>query len=124
MLDRRCGRLFHSYCNTIRHPKVATTRNGLRGALSKGLRDFGERVGKRRAANITAEDVFGTTAVTAIGFHPRARVPGTDEGQAATVEAQRIVELAVRDAFDHWLIESPQNAQASGMDKSTRPKIG
>ena len=101
---------FHSYCNTIPTPDGGTHENGLRGALSKGLRDFGERVGNRRAANITAEDVFGTTAVMLSVFIREPEFQGQTKDKLATVEAQRIVELAVRDAFDHWLIESPQNA--------------
>jgi topoisomerase-4 subunit B len=101
---------FHSYCNTIPTPDGGTHENGLRGALSKGLRDFGERVGNRRATNITAEDVFGTTAVMLSVFIREPEFQGQTKDKLATVEAQRIVELAVRDAFDHWLIESPQNA--------------
>jgi topoisomerase-4 subunit B len=101
---------FHSYCNTIPTPDGGTHENGLRGALSKGLRDFGERIGNRRAANITAEDVFGTTAVMLSVFIREPEFQGQTKDKLATVEAQRIVELAVRDAFDHWLIESPQNA--------------
>ena len=101
---------FHSYCNTIPTPEGGTHENGLRGALSKGLRDFGERIGNRRAANITAEDVFGTTAVMLSVFIREPEFQGQTKDKLATVEAQRIVELAVRDAFDHWLIESPQNA--------------
>ncbi len=40
----------NSYCNTIPTAEGGTHENGLRGALSKGLRDFGERVGNRKAA--------------------------------------------------------------------------
>ena len=101
---------FHSYCNTIPTPDGGTHENGLRGALSKGLRDFGERIGNRRAANITAEDVFGTTAVMLSVFIREPEFQGQTKDKLATVEAQRIVETAVRDAFDHWLVESPQNA--------------
>ncbi len=101
---------FHSYCNTIPTPDGGTHENGLRAALSKGLRDFGERVGNRKAANITAEDVFGTTAVMLSVFIREPEFQGQTKDKLATVEAQRIVETAVRDAFDHWLADSPQNA--------------
>ncbi|RTL66468.1 MAG: DNA topoisomerase IV subunit B [Hyphomicrobiales bacterium] len=101
---------FHSYCNTIPTPEGGTHENGFRAALSKGLRDFGERIGNRRASNITAEDVFTTTAVMLSVFIREPEFQGQTKDKLATVEAQRIVETAVRDAFDHWLADSPQNA--------------
>src|SRR6478736_625764 len=52
----------NSYCNTIPTAEGGTHENGLRSALAKPLRDFGERVGNRRAGQITADDVLGTAA--------------------------------------------------------------
>jgi topoisomerase-4 subunit B len=100
----------NSYCNTIPTPEGGTHENGLRGALSKGLRDFGERVGNRRAAQITAEDVLGTAAVMLSVFIREPEFQGQTKDKLATQEATRIVEGAVRDAFDHWLADSPQQA--------------
>src|SRR5690606_14163532 len=51
-----------SYCNTIPTPEGGTHEQGLRQALTKSLRAYGELVGNRRAAQITAEDVMGTAA--------------------------------------------------------------
>ena len=65
-----------------RRRRAARTRAGFRAALGKGLRDYGERVGNRKAAQITAEDVLGTARRHALGVHPRAGVPGPDQGQA------------------------------------------
>ena len=72
----------NSYCNTIPTPDGGTHEAGLRAALVKGLRAFGELVGNKRAAQITADDVLGTAARHAVGVHPRARVPGPDQGPA------------------------------------------
>jgi topoisomerase IV subunit B len=46
------------YCNTIPTPDGGTHEAGLRAALTKGIRAFGELVGNRRAKDITADDVF------------------------------------------------------------------
>src|SRR5262249_24562275 len=46
----------HSYCNTVPTPQGGSHETGLRSALSRGLREYGERLGNRRAAAITAED--------------------------------------------------------------------
>jgi topoisomerase IV subunit B len=100
----------NSYCNTIPTPEGGTHENGLRSALSKGLRDFGERVGSRRAAQVTAEDVQGTAAAMLSVFIREPEFQGQTKDKLATQEAARIVENAVRDAFDHWLADSPQQA--------------
>jgi topoisomerase-4 subunit B len=100
----------NSYCNTIPTAEGGTHENGLRAALSKGLREFGERVGNRKAAQITAEDVLGTAAAMLAVFIREPEFQGQTKDKLATQEATRIVENAVRDAFDHWLADSPQNA--------------
>ncbi|MFM1813441.1 MAG: hypothetical protein RLZ98_136 [Pseudomonadota bacterium] len=100
----------HSYCNTIPTPDGGTHENGLRSALSKGLRDFGERVNNRRAAQITAEDVLSTATGMLSVFIREPEFQGQTKDKLATQEAARIVESSVRDAFDHWLADSPQQA--------------
>ena len=102
--------LLNSYCNTIPTAEGGTHENGLRSALSKGLRDFGERVGNRRAAQLTAEDVQGTAAAMLSVFIREPEFQGQTKDKLASQEASRIVENAVRDAFDHWLADSPQQA--------------
>ena len=51
-----------SFCNTIPTAEGGTHENGLRQALYKGLRAYGELVGNKKAAQITSEDVMGTAA--------------------------------------------------------------
>jgi topoisomerase-4 subunit B len=99
-----------SYCNTIPTAEGGTHENGFRAALAKSLREFGERVGNRKAAQITAEDVMGTAAAMLSVFIREPEFQGQTKDKLATQEAQRIVEQAVKDAFDHWLADSPQQA--------------
>ncbi len=99
-----------SYCNTIPTAEGGTHENGLRSALSKSLREFGERVGNRKAAQITAEDVMGTAAAMLSVFIREPEFQGQTKDKLATQEASRLVESAVKDAFDHWLADSPQQA--------------
>src|SRR5262247_1995276 len=100
----------NSYCNTIPTPEGGTHENGFRSALGKALRDFGERVGNRKAAQITADDVLGTAAAMLSVFIREPEFQGQTKDKLATQEATRIVENAVRDAFDHWLADSPQQS--------------
>jgi topoisomerase-4 subunit B len=100
----------NSYCNTIPTPEGGTHENGFRSALGKALRDFGERVANKRAANITADDVLGTAAAMLSVFIREPEFQGQTKDKLATQEASRIVDSAIRDAFDHWLADSPQQA--------------
>ncbi len=100
-----------SYCNTIPTPEGGTHEQGLRAALLRGLRDHAERVGQsKRAAQLTADDIMVSCAAMLSVFIREPEFQGQTKDRLATTEAARIVESAVRDAFDHWLAASPQQA--------------
>jgi topoisomerase IV subunit B len=100
-----------SYCNTIPTPEGGTHENGLRIALLRALRDHAERVGQqKRMAAVTTDDVMATCASMLSVFIREPEFQGQTKDKLASVEAGRIVENAVRDAFDHWLAASPQQA--------------
>ncbi|GIU65907.1 DNA topoisomerase IV subunit B [Candidatus Phycosocius spiralis] len=101
-----------SYCNTIPTPEGGTHEQGLRGVITKGLRNYGELVGDKKAAQITAEDVFNTAAALVSVFVREPEFVGQTKDRLATAEAARIVENAIRDPFDHWLGASPREARA------------
>ena len=99
-----------SYCNTIPTPEGGTHENGLRQALYKGLRAYGELTNSKKASQITSDDVMGTAASMLSVFIRGASFQGQTKEKLSTQEATRIVETAVRDAFDHWLADSPLQA--------------
>jgi topoisomerase-4 subunit B len=101
-----------SYCNTIPTPEGGTHEQGLRSVITKGLRNYGELVGDKKAAQITAEDVFGTAAALVSVFVREPEFVGQTKDRLATAEAARIVENAIRDPFDQWLGASPREARA------------
>jgi len=100
----------NSYCNTVPTPEGGTHEAGLRAALTKGLRGYGELTNNRKSAQITAEDVQASTATLLSVFITDPEFQGQTKDRLSTQEAARIVETAVRDAFDHWLTGSPQQA--------------
>ena len=100
----------NSYCNTIPTPDGGTHEIGFRAALSRGLKAYGELVGNKKAAQITGDDVMGTAAAMLSVFIREPEFQGQTKDKLATQEANRIVETTVRDAFDHWLADSPQQA--------------
>jgi topoisomerase-4 subunit B len=99
-----------SYCNTIPTPEGGTHELGLRTALLRGIKDYAERVGNKRAAAVTADDVMtGATSLLSV-FIRDPEFVGQTKDRLATAEAQRLTESAVRDAFDHWLTANPLQA--------------
>ncbi len=99
-----------SYCNTIPTGDGGTHEQGFRQALSKGLRAYGELTGNKKAAQVTPDDVIGTAAAMLSVFIREPEFQGQTKDRLATAEAARLVETAVRDAFDHWLADSPKEA--------------
>jgi topoisomerase-4 subunit B len=100
----------NSYCNTVPTPDGGTHEAGLRAALTKGLRAYGELAGVKRVSQITADDVVGTAGAMLSVFIREPEFQGQTKDRLATQEASRVVETAVRDAFDHWLTGHPNQA--------------
>ncbi|MBS7812933.1 DNA topoisomerase IV subunit B [Roseococcus pinisoli] len=108
-LDQGDGFL-STYANTIPTPQGGTHEAGLRGALLKGLRAYGEMKKEKRAANITAEDMLGGMAGMLSVFIRDPHFQGQTKDKLTNADAQRLTEGALRDPFDHWLAGDPQNA--------------
>jgi len=100
----------NSYCNTIPTAEGGTHESGLRTALMRGLRNYAELIGNKRASIITSDDVMISAAGMLSVFIREPEFVGQTKDRLATGEAMRIVENALRDPFDHWLADSPQEA--------------
>jgi len=99
-----------SFCNTVPTPMGGTHEQGLRAALSKGLRAHGELIGAKKAAQITADDVLGGAGTLVSVFLKDPEFQGQTKDRLSTAEAQRLVEQAIRDQFDHWLGARPKDS--------------
>src|SRR5882724_5284678 len=100
-----------SYCNTVPTQDGGTHESGMRSALLRGLKDHAERVGQgKRASSVTSEDVMVGAAVMLSVFVREPEFQGQTKDRLATAEAQRIVEQAIKDPFDHWLSGNPLQA--------------
>ncbi len=100
----------HSYCNTIPTTQGGTHEQGLRNALTKGLRAHGERVSNRKTSLIIPDDVMASACAVLSVFIREPEFQGQTKEKLSTPDAQRLVENVVRDHFDHWLAESPADA--------------
>ena len=97
----------HSYCNTIPTPEGGTHEAGLRSALVRAAKGYGELVGNRRLAQATAEDVTTGAAMLLSLFIRDPQFQGQTKERLASSEATKLVESAVKDHFDHWLSADP-----------------
>jgi topoisomerase-4 subunit B len=99
-----------SYCNTVPTPDGGTHETGLRTALLRGLKNYAELTKNKAAAILTAEDVLVHCTAMLSVFVREPEFVGQTKDKLASGEATRIVDTALRDAFDHWLAASPNQA--------------
>jgi topoisomerase-4 subunit B len=97
----------HSYCNTVPTPQGGSHEMGLRSALIRGLKSFGDLVGNKRAGQVTADDVVGGATILLSVFIRDPSFQGQTKEKLATPEAARLVDQAIKDHFDHWLSADP-----------------
>ncbi len=77
----------------------------------RGLKEHAERVGQaKRASTLTTDDVMAGCAALISVFIREPEFQGQNKGRLQTAEAARLVDNAVRDAFDHWLAAAPSQA--------------
>jgi topoisomerase-4 subunit B len=100
----------HSFCNTIATVQGGTHETGLRNALTRGLRAWGEQRSNRRAQQITADDVMAPLAGLLSIFIPEPQFQGQTKEKLTSAEVTRQVETALRDPFDHYLADHPKEA--------------
>jgi topoisomerase-4 subunit B len=100
------------YCNTIPTPDGGTHEQGLRAALTKGVRAFAELVGQKKAKDIAPEDVItGSEAMLSV-FVREPQFQSQTKDRLTSPEAARLVENAVRDHFDHFLSDNMERGKA------------
>ncbi|WP_417318289.1 DNA topoisomerase IV subunit B [Emcibacter sp.] len=99
-----------SYCNTVPTPQGGTHEAGMRAALLKGIKAYGELIGNKKAAQITGEDIFVAACSLISVFIKNPQFQGQTKDKLTTPEAAKLVEQAVRDHFDHWLSGAPDMA--------------
>ena len=102
----------HSYCNTVPTPEGGTHEAGFRAALTRGLKAYAELVNDKRGAAITAEDVMACAGALISVFIREPEFQGQTKERLSSSDAQRLVETALRDPFDHWLTAAPKSATA------------
>ncbi|MCH8323231.1 MAG: DNA topoisomerase IV subunit B [Proteobacteria bacterium] len=99
------------YCNTIPNPGGGAHETGMRAALVKGLRAYGDLTGNKKAREITVDDVLSQACIMLSIFLPNPSFVGQTKDKLTNPEAAKLVEGAVRDRFDLWLSGAPERAE-------------
>ncbi|MDC0864984.1 DNA topoisomerase IV subunit B [Rickettsiaceae bacterium] len=92
-----------SYCNTIPTPMGGTHEQGLRGALSKGVKIYGEMAGNKKASQITIDDIMESACIMFSIFIKDPVFQGQTKDKLVSNGVAKQVENLVKDHFDHWL---------------------
>ncbi|HEU4960883.1 MAG TPA: DNA topoisomerase IV subunit B [Sphingomonas sp.] len=100
------------YCNTIPTPDGGTHEAGLRAALVRALRAFGELVGQKKAKDLTADDVMTGSELMLSVFIRDPQFQSQTKDRLTSPEAAGLVEKAVRDHFDHFLTDNMDRGRA------------
>src|SRR3546814_1260594 len=79
---------------------------------TKGLRAYGELIGQKKAAPITAEDVFNGGEMMLSVFIRDPQFQSQTKDRLSSSEAARFTENAVRDHFDHFLSDNMDRGRA------------
>jgi topoisomerase-4 subunit B len=104
---------FSWYCNTIPTPDGGTHEQGLRAALTKGIRAFADLVGQaKKAKDITPDDMITGSEVMLSVFIRDPQFQSQTKDRLTSPEAARLVEAAVRDHFDHFLTDNLERGKA------------
>jgi len=101
-----------TYCNTIPTPQGGSHEAGMRAALARSMRAYGELVSNRRASQISPDDIVGGAAIVLSVFIRDPQFQGQTKDRLASPEATKLVDVSLKDHFDHWLAAQPEMATA------------
>ncbi len=100
-----------SYCNTIPTPQGGTHESGFRTMLARGLKNYGELIGNKKASQITADDILDGASIMLSVFIRDPQFQGQTKDKLVSAEAARLVDNATKDYFDHWLTNDPARSK-------------
>lgn len=99
-----------TYCNTVPTPEGGAHENGMRNALGKAIRNYGELAGQKKIAGSTNEDALGGAVMLLSLFIKEPQFQGQTKNKLAMPVATKLVENAMRDRFEHWLAGNAENS--------------
>ena len=103
---------FSSFCNTISTIDGGTHESGFKTAITKGLKNYGEKINNKQASIIISEDVFDSVAAIVSVFYKTPQFLGQTKEKLSNPEVAKYVESSLRDPWDIFLASDPKVANA------------
>jgi topoisomerase IV subunit B len=100
-----------SYCNTVVTPEGGTHEQGFKTALLRSLKAYAEMINNKKASIVTGEDLWGGSCMMLSVFIRDPQFQGQTKEKLVSVNAARLVEVVVKDHFDHWLSGNRETAE-------------
>jgi topoisomerase-4 subunit B len=100
----------NTYCNTVPTPLGGTHENGFRTSLLKAIKEYGDKLGNKKAEKITGDDVFGNACTIISLFYREPQFQGQTKEKLVNANVAKLVENAVKDHFDNWLGNNTESA--------------
>ena len=92
-----------TFCNTVYTPLGGTHETGLRLAMTKGIRNFAELRGFKKANEILYDDLMVSTGSILSVFIKEPQFQGQTKEKLVNTFTTKIVETAIKDRFETWL---------------------
>lgn len=99
------GGFMRSYCNTIPTPSGGTHEQGLKAALTKSIRNYGEIIGNKKTANIIIDDILINARIIISVFIKNPTFQGQTKEKLVSTNVAKLVEANIKDHLDHWLTD-------------------
>ncbi|MGB0843587.1 MAG: ATP-binding protein, partial [Alphaproteobacteria bacterium] len=95
--------MMQTFVNTIPTPNGGSHESGLRTALLRSFKQYGELAGIKKASIITSDDVVGQASIVLSTFIRDPQFQGQTKERLSTPEAAKLVDAVIKEQFDHWL---------------------
>jgi len=100
-----------SYCNTIKTSLGGTHEQGLKAALLKSIKSYGEMIKYKKVNQISIEDILKGAKIIISVFIKDPEFQGQTKDKLLNREITKPIEIAIADFFDHWLNQSKEDSQ-------------
>ena len=101
-----------SFCNTVPTPLGGTHELGFRQALIKGIRNFAEIKGFKRANEFNYDDLMSSTGSILSIFIKEPQFQGQTKERLVNTSITKLVETAIKDRFETWLANDSERGEA------------
>ncbi len=92
-----------TYCNTVPTPLGGSHELGFRQALTKGIRNFADIKGFKKANEIIYDDLINSTGSILSIFIKDPQFQGQTKEKLVNLSSTKLVEIAIKDRFETWL---------------------